>query len=205
MLRKLSASDFEKEAKNSFFKIFNDINPDPFREPFTNEIEEKRILFYYRYFASLELMEKIQTSVQMVYGEEGFYILIRGWHPDDRDIYRGIHHHWYTSFDAYKEYLDTGETYLESAFYSPKGNWGIVSSDEDHAVIGGSLEFIQDLRMRISDLDNQVYGFLDLWQIYREKLDLPMEWMPIVMNHIYGEKKAKNILINNGFKFLYKE
>jgi hypothetical protein len=87
---------------------------------------------------------------------------------------------------------------------SSEGNWGLYTSSAHHALIGGSPEFIEELRRGVRDIDNQVYEFFEFWQENWQEGLLkghnygPYRWLPILLKHIYGEEKGTQLLHESG-------
>ena len=50
---------------------------------------------------------------------------------------------------------------LENILYSPSGKWGVIVSHEWHGMLGGTVEFIENIRQAIPDLDLQVYNSIE--------------------------------------------
>jgi hypothetical protein len=84
---------------------------------------------------------------------------------------------------------------------SSEGNWGLYTSSEHHALIGGSPEFIEELRRGMPGIDQQVYEFFEHWQAHWKAVGHkygPYRWLPILLKHIYGEEKGTQLLHESG-------
>lgn len=204
MYRKLSNEEFKNEAFPQLLALCGTTDPDPYRAPFTDKVECKQILYQYTYILNLEQKKSIESCVGQYYGDDGFFVSALG----------GSHHKdnipsesWYVPFNEYEDFYRhipvPSVLVLENIMYSQRGNWGIISSDEWHAVIGGANDFIQLLNKAIPDLDDQVFGFLNLWNAYHKDYGTKVDWLPTLMGHVYGEEQGKNILLENGFDFLF--
>lgn len=86
----------------------------------------------------------------------------------------------------------------ETILFSPSGKWGIITSHEHHALIGGTQEFIDRIVSRIPEIQNQVYEFLAFWK-YHKSSGIDVSWIPLLLEHIYGKEKAHRILKNSKF------
>ncbi len=57
-----------------------------------------------------------------------------------------------------------------------------MTSHEHHGLLGGTLEFGEEIRKRIPDFDKQVYGFLEYWKYWKEK-GTRIDWLPELLTH----------------------
>ena len=71
--------------------------------------------------------------------------------------------HWWCQFPSYEDYLNL-PLVLENAIYSIKGNWGIVISHEDHGVVGGTEEFINQVREQYPQASSEIVDLKEAWQ-----------------------------------------
>ncbi len=72
-----------------------------------------------------------------------------------------------------------------------------MTSHEHHGLLGGTLEFGEEIRKRIPDFDKQVYGFLEYWKYWKEK-GTRIDWLPELLTHIYGQEIAAKLLLEVG-------
>ena len=88
---------------------------------------------------------------------------------------------------------------LENVFYSATGKWGLMRSHERFCVIGGSPKFIEAVRQVIPTLDCQVYDFLEDYQLSKASgMHLTLEWLPVLLAHVYGQEAAEKLLQKAG-------
>jgi hypothetical protein len=108
------------------------------------------------------------------------------------------------------------ERYLETAWLSSSGRWGMIISHEEHGVIGGTEEFIQALRVHLPALeqprevrpdgtleptdewiqiDDQVIAFI---QAATEWSHDPASWLPDHLAHVYGENAVADLIAKAG-------
>lgn len=87
----------------------------------------------------------------------------------------------------------------EHSIYPPSGTWGIITSDEFHAVVGGPLSLIEQLFKDSpkSEKEHQK-AVMELWIYNRDKLGSDVSWMPSFLSHVYGEVEAKRLLTEYG-------
>ncbi len=199
MYKKLTAEEYYNEVLPPLKIIFGSIPPDPFLKPFTNSIDCKRILFEYNFIPNSEFLKGLQFSVQREYLEETFYLAIVEGLDSIESIPLEV---WKISFNSYNDFLINEHTYsiaLENVIFSLNGNWGIISSHESHGVIGGSEQFINTLKDMLPMLDFQVIQFLNYWKSYHEDFGVNIDWLPTLMEHVYGMETAQKMLKENGY------
>jgi hypothetical protein len=93
--------------------------------------------------------------------------------------------------------LDMGMGW-EYMIFSSESNWGVVVSQYIHyALIGGCDDFMNYFYQLFPEAKNQVYLFLKFIESSQKcKYDrLKIDWLSPLLIHIYGYKKAKELLI----------
>lgn len=169
--------DENPELESAFNKVFKD--KDPFRDIFTEVIKEKVLLFPTEgYFLKQEQYNAILSVISSI-GEKEFFISeIEGdcfatSHKDD--VYKNGH--WVVDLNAsYSDYIGLS-IFLESALYSKKGNWGVIISHEEHAVLGGDNIFINKFKKYFPDWSRGYQNFLEQWQINHKQYNSNIDWI----------------------------
>ncbi|EAZ92768.1 hypothetical protein [Crocosphaera chwakensis] len=83
----------------------------------------------------------------------------------------------------------------ENVLYSPSGKWGLMTSHEYYGLLGGTHEFMDKIRRIIPNLDEQVYGFLKLWQQHKaNNIGAKTDWLSGLLTQIYDKETALKIL-----------
>lgn len=167
--------------KESFFSVFSGNNP--FEISFKKEIEKISVIYPVDGYKLTEdqFCALIQTLISLCVDEEVFVSeieaeLLGDVFTPNVDIEKYELKHW--SFDlstTYDEYYEM-DINVENAIYSSNGNWGIMISHEEHAVIGGSAEFFNVFRMKYSEFDNSFNSFQEYWEHNRINLNSKLEW-----------------------------
>ena len=67
-------------------------------------------------------------------------------------------------------------------------------SNEGHGILAGSSQFINIVRQSVSNLDDQVYLFLDKIRQLSNAPNATLEWVPELLNHIYDNSKIEQML-----------
>ena len=77
-----------------------------------------------------------------------------------------------------------------------------MSSYENHALVGGNEIFMKSLMNKFEDIDKQVYKFIEYWKHNVERFGSNVQWMPILLNHIYGKDRSLELIDQTGFNSL---
>jgi hypothetical protein len=107
---------------------------------------------------------------------------------------------WYVPFDEMRNARQIPCVFCQS-FVSPKGDWGIFSSRDDFLVLGCTPEVGERLQALVPGIDKSIYGFLDMYDTYAQKLHVQWEWVPELIHHLYG-RKYDQLLQKYKFHFL---
>jgi hypothetical protein len=166
-------------------------NNDPYDAPFQPIIQPRLLLFEFQWSLSEPWLTPVVLAAKDL-GEEGFYVSALGRPEPEKQTQP---YHWYVPL---KEADSYGSVVIsqENAIYSINGWWGIICSDEDHALVGGPEVLIGNIRKAVPDLEQRVYEFLDMWKHYHERNNVKLNWMPLMLTHIFGPEKAEDLLGN---------
>lgn len=90
------------------------------------------LLYPFRWYLSDPWLTPVVKTMRVL-GEGGFFVsaLSRSLEEENSQSY-----HWYIPLSEAGEYGSVVYS-QENAIYSLNGTWGIICSDEDHAIIGG--------------------------------------------------------------------
>lgn len=183
-----------ERSRRAFERVFASM--DFLDAPFQNSVERRLILFP----TGLEELEKQQFEALggaafRLGDREAFVTSIKpgpeGWSED-------AYFHGITAFDdsAYASYSssETAPALLEHALYSPQGAWGLLTSDAEHAVVGGPTDFIEDLLSAIPrSEDEMLEEWLDYWRRFHA-VGTDVSWLPANLTHLLGHDRALQAL-----------
>jgi len=183
----MTEEQYRVRAEPAYRAVF--ARPDPFDEPFQPEIEARLVLYGYRWALHPPWLEPVVRGIRQL-GESGFFVsaLERA-----KDKNHDGYYHWYVP-------LGEADTYgpavysQQNAVYSTEGRWGIICSDEDHALIGGPTPIIQGIQAAVPDLDARVKEFLSVWKHYHNRNRVNLGWIPGTLSHIYGPERTRALL-----------
>jgi hypothetical protein len=94
---------------------------------------------------------------------------------------------WYVPFDKTDQAKHIFCVFCQ-AILSPKGDWGIFITRDDFLVLGCTPEVGEKLQTLLPDIDRSIYRFLELYDLFEQKLNAHWDWLPELIHHLYGEK-----------------
>ena len=201
----LTKDEFHLEAEPFLRKIF--VNDNPFNEPFSSQVIGRTIIYPCEDENDLLIIQAL-INAALNLGDTGCYIsLISIECPEYGPA------HCYIPLSEFLEgYSGTEEDRLigprlginpytlDSVIYSSQGKWGLMRSHERFGLLGGSPEFIEEIRGSVPDLDNQVYGFFERLRLLLVDCDVNPpditrnKWLPTLLTHVYGAEVAEKLL-----------
>jgi hypothetical protein len=193
----LTEREFEVQAKKYFWTVFAGI--DPYDEPFQPYVFPRLLLFPYRWQLDIPWINPLKKTMRFL-GEEGFFVSALHRPPADEQPQP---YHWYVPITEMDRYGSLVVSQV-NAVYSINGTWGVICSDEDHAIIGGPELLIANIQEAVTDFDVRIKQFIDMWKYYHQKNGVSIQWLFSMLSHIYGADVAKNILSQNDLNDLIK-
>lgn len=85
-------------------------------------------------------------------------------------------------------------------FYSPKGLWGLLAETEYFGLLGGTQRFMEQMSQKVPTLKTQIFDWLQQLQVrisrppYTQTSPFPAPWLYDLLNHMYGEVFAIEML-----------
>jgi hypothetical protein len=194
-MRPLTDEEFSNISKETFNKVFT--GRDAYSSPFTDRMQIRLLLYYFSPTLHEPWINPLVKTMKTL-GEKGFYLSLQG-HAHNK--IGPLTYNWYVPIDELDE---CGKKIypLENRIYSVNGLWGIISSDEGHAVVGGPSILINNILESVNDLDLRVRDFLALWKSYHELNQVDINWIFDVFVHVYGASKTIQILEETNMGFL---
>jgi len=91
---------------------------------------------------------------------------------------------WEIDLSEYEAYAHI-PLMMRYALYSTRGNWGLIVSEEEYAVLGSREGFMDVFKEAYPEWESQLPQFLDMW---REKKGWgsDVSWLPALTKHVYG-------------------
>jgi len=141
--RPLTETEVERRVRPARDRVF--ANLDPFGQPFTARLSDRDLLFPVSFELEAGQLAALRGAAATVGDDSAFLLLLAGT-PDEP-------HYWeLPSADASP--YEPFDFLLENALLSPSGQWGMLISSEDHAVIAGAPVFMQVIRERFPQSDH---------------------------------------------------
>lgn len=208
----LTDSEFQSQAEPILKKVFLEggwAPNDGFGELFTSNITS-RIILYPQYHGIPDcLSTQVLVDAALKIGDIGCY-LFPWWNGPSNYCYIPLsefvegYHGEPGSSTTISRRIGVDPYSSVTTIVSSEGNWGLFTSSEHHVLLGGSPEFMEEIRRGTPNIDDQLYEFFDFWQNHwhtylLEGFDYgPYQWLPILLNHIYGEEKGAQLLQESG-------
>lgn len=210
-MRILSKTEYQQEAQPILRRVFNENKL--YEQPFSSLITEKVIIFPCEDLADSLLVNGLCTGAIQV-SDIGCY-LTQLWHAEHQlnNCYISIPElqasygdsitiNKSSNVDLNLSRVDI-ELYMDiipdHLLYSATGKWGLMTSHERFGLLGGSHEFMEAVRRYVPDLDEQVYRLLEDYQLSKTTgMHLTLEWLPVLLTHLYGQEIAEKVLKETG-------
>lgn len=181
MVEQITKAERMLLLQKAFQNVFK--TNDPFGEMFQNYIGERLILCpiegYYlteKQFVALvntvTALDENKIYVSEVESEECFST-------------KGCKHWAMPIPTGYDEYFHL-PIVLENSIYSVNGKWGILISHEEHAVIGGTQEFVSKFKNYYTEWEKGLGNFYDKWEYNKKHYNSSIEWLPKFIKHMTG-------------------
>jgi hypothetical protein len=179
-----------RELKSSYERIF--LSTSPFDHMYQYHIAEKMIVFpidgthltedkYHALVQAAAFINDTAFYVSEIEMPEGFD---RPYDPERAT-------HWKSSAACpYAAYRNT-TIVLENALYSPSGQWGVILSAEDHAVVGGSREFMAAFKHSYPQWPLDLEAFASYWSEYGKSRNMDVTWLSDYIHYIYDDLKKE--------------
>lgn len=179
MVEKIAEPERTLNMQTAFGKVFK--TSDPFGEMFQPDVKEKQILCPTDgYYLSREQFKALQDTL-VALGEEKVYL--SEVEADECFSNKNCSHWELSVTNSYEEYLEL-PVILENSLYSLSGTWGILISQEEHAVIGGTREFMVKYKEHYADWTNGESNFRQKWEYNQKHYNSDLSWFQKFSTHL---------------------
>ncbi len=176
----MSETSFDR-IKQIYFKIF--LGNNPFENCFSKEIKKVNLLYPVDgYKLTREQYDALIFTISNIYIDEEIFISeieaesIGEIFRSNNDIDKYQFKHWIFDLSTtYDEYVKM-DINVENAIYSSQGNWGIIISHEEHAIVGGNSKFFDIFKTKYKELDNCIDRFKSYWDYNNKHYNSNMGW-----------------------------
>lgn len=192
-MKRISGREWLRDYAAAFHSVFQGV--DSFDEPLASEVKNRELWAPVYYTLSVEQFGAV-CAVAAAVGDVQICVSV----TEEFESGSGLTAtHWIFESWEYAEYEDEPSfRVLENAVYSPSGKWGILFSHEQHAIVGGSPEFMSTLTREYPDLTQSTVEFLRYWSDVSQRHGTSVKWVPLLLAHIYGREQAKILLAKAG-------
>ena len=190
---KLTSNKEIQKARDAYFSVFQ--NRSPYRAPFREDTAVRAMIYPVDTYPDDDLYFAIANAVSEIGEDEAYFSTIM---TVTEDSYFAVDF-WKLDLDEYP-FNDKGMrengwiALLESTIYSIEGDWGVILTNKQFGLVGGSNPFMDGLRRWVHDLDSQVVRFVDQYWYARQSPGGNSAWLPSLLAHVYGEEKAALLL-----------
>jgi hypothetical protein len=191
-LPRLSLSEFKNFALKRFLEVFN--YPCRLVSPFTPKMDGRVVVYNETSSIDSEILTPM-ISISKSMGDKGFYFSFvevydyQIWYPGMPNEEKYLKS-WFIPFENIKEYQS--QTFLTNhVIYSQQGNWGIFVSVDHYLLLGGVSSFTDQIIHEYPKIDDATDHFIQTWKEWNLSLGYRLEWIPGLLEHIYGMEKAK--------------
>ena len=185
MVERLAPEKWESEYGAAFRAVFQ--STDPFGAPLTERMTWRGLLYPVPYLLEPEQFDAVVAAARAT-GDDRICISV----TEEFDGLSGARAE-HCLFDYWEgaEYQRLGAVgVLENAIYSPRGQWGLMMSHEQHAVAGGPRIFMDELASRFPSFEASLEEFLQSWAEYRDQRNAEVSWLETLLTHLYGRESA---------------
>jgi hypothetical protein len=200
-LRIVDSSEYFEKALPALRQVF--AKDDYYDLPFAESTPIRAIIYGYNYVIEPPMTDAVAMAAKKV-GDEGCYFsLVERPTEGPTDWYIPLPELG-TVFGEEGSPSNPDKPGMDFAFvlhnvlYSPQGKWGIMPSRFNVGLLGGTQEFIDEIRRNVPGFDKQVRGWIQhsyLEQIYIERNRSFDEDSTLrVLTHVYGPDVARQML-----------
>lgn len=205
----LTEEEFQRDVEPLLYKIFVGNND---TEPFQTQAEERLFLYFHcgsdfeknDYWRS-QLFEAIAHAAKEI-GDPGCY-LVNSWQGDvsivnGSPMNRAAYIHQSEIAEEFGNLTVWSQVNMSDLYFclcSESGKWGLLSTIDDYAFLGGTSKFMQAVKSYFPEIEQEVHEYLNdlrLGQMYGDKISIT--GLREVLTHVYGAEVTEQMLIDSG-------
>lgn len=188
-MQSLEQHEWESRFRGAFASVFR--STDAFDTPLASTLEAKALIYPVHYLLEREQFDAFVEAARSA-GDDAICLSVtEGFPTQPSDQQR----HWLLEFWDFEEYQElTPIGVLENALYSPDGQWGMLISHEQHALVGGSRSFMSTLATAFPDFELSIAEFVATWCEARERDRVDTGWIVPAFEHLYGRAQTAALL-----------
>jgi hypothetical protein len=200
-LRIVDSSEYFEKALPALRKVF--AKDDYYDLPFAESATARALVFGYKYVIEPPMTDAVIIAAKKV-GDEGCYLSLVERSPEGPND-------WYIPLtelaivfgeegspsDLDKRGMDFA-CVLHNVLYSPQGKWGVMLSRFYDGFLGGTQDFVDEIRRNVPGFDKQVRAWIKhsyLEQMYIEgNRNFDEDATLRVLTHVYGSDVARQMI-----------
>jgi hypothetical protein len=188
-MKELTSDEWLEVAGKSFWSVFQNTNA--FDAPVRQGMQAKALLYPVSYLLDENEFAALASAAQAE-GDDSLYLSITEEFAD----YDGTNaSHWLLNYWEYSEYCELDRIgVLENAMYSPAGRWGILISQEQHAIAAGTKSFIESLHSNHPEWRESLTAFTEDWRHRRATRQADVSWVRPLLTHVYGSSSKWGLI-----------
>lgn len=184
-MQRLRTYDEFQRAEVAFRTAFRKATP---TDPFSPRLSSRLLLYPIDYTVLESAQFDALATASARIGMSRAYFAGYGGEGGD---WGKTHSHGLVDLHRYEDYRHgNGSAPLEHFLFAPQGEWGLVTSDGEYALVGGAPDFVADLRECLNyDAEETLRAFISDWR----EIGLAsgsVEWVPTLLRHVFGAEEA---------------
>ena len=189
----LASPDEIEDALRARKAVFRGLSPE--RSIFTSRIFSRAILYPCAHRLSATQFSALSAALRVA-GESEYYM---SYVPVVQTDDESFHQYWRLPRGDFSAYEVATRAPLEMALYSVKEEWGILTTDAEFAVVGGSESFIRALFTELpDDSATQARRFVEDWCENARLGSWRTDWVESMLPDIVGPEFARELLPDQG-------
>lgn len=145
-------------AKKCWYDIFS--SSDPFTIPFRSHSNHVMVFFPTEAYVLSEEQYSAIRAAAVGNGDEGYFWSYCEASPN----FDQLTEHYWCPLPSYNEYTSILDYAVENAIYSAKSEWGVLLSQESHAMIGGTEQFISLVKKNYPNWKSDFESLYEEWR-----------------------------------------
>lgn len=184
-----------EDMKRAFHGVFR--STDPFVQPLQPDVVGRAILFpSWENFRDYE-WEAMIIAAASVGDYHAYFSSVEGHLPFNAHLHFRVRLIEGSHGAVMERLFGYGYVpFVHSALYSPSGTWGALTSHNIHAVVGGPLQFVEELGFAY-DLNAAVLSFLQSWKRNETVWQVDVSWAGQLVQHVFGEERGASTAERN--------
>jgi hypothetical protein len=164
-------------------KVFSSLNA--FDSPFTVTCPSRVLIFPTRgYLLTDRQFNALATAAKSRGATSGLCVITEALDLSDLPDKSPTHQIDFSSYMSYQKLGNEGCILQENAIISERGDWGVLISQEFHAVLGGSKEFVEVFKGSYPEIESDRQRFITAMHNEATRIGSDISWLPKLVSHL---------------------